>query len=61
MESQFYYLVLILLVSDISSNTFTANERQLKGISGIITHLALFKNLHERKGWEIQVIKTKVW
>jgi len=50
MESQFYYLVLILLVSDISSNTFTANERQLKGISGIITHLALFKNLHERKG-----------
>jgi len=60
METQFYYLVLILLVSDISSNAFTANERKLKGISSIITHMTLFKNLHEKKGSEIKVIKTKV-
>lgn len=45
----FCYLVLILLISDISSNTFTANKGKFKGIPGVITYMALFKYLLEHE------------
>lgn len=40
-----YYLVLVLFVSHISSNAFTANQREFVRIPNIVIHMAFFEKL----------------
>lgn len=40
-----YYLVLVLFVSHISSNTFTANQREFIRIPIFVIHMAFFEKL----------------
>lgn len=43
------YLILILFVPNISSNTFAAYKREFKVIPRFVTHMALLKHLQNGK------------